>query len=54
MFDPACYALARHFLGDLATDRLVDALAQHIQDEVESWLETTKEEIELSLSRRSS
>jgi predicted DNA-binding transcriptional regulator AlpA len=40
MFDPKCYELAEHFLPSGAPDRLKNGLAQWIQDEVESWLES--------------
>lgn len=42
-YDPACEYLARHFLGGLeggdANERLIKELSQHIQDEVEAWIE---------------
>ncbi len=38
-YDPACYDLARRFIGKYAPSRLYDELAQHIQDEIEDWLE---------------
>ena len=38
-YDPACEALARHFLGGLSSDRLTRELAQEIQNTVESWME---------------
>jgi len=39
-YDPNCLDLAQHFLGDLVSNDLASKLAQHIQDEVESWFET--------------
>jgi hypothetical protein len=42
MFDPKCLDLARHFLSDLENTKLVNELAQHIQNEVELWLEAEK------------
>jgi len=40
MFDPKCLELACHFLGDFPEiAALRNQLAQHIQDEIESWLE---------------
>lgn len=44
MFDPACHDLARHFLGDLASEKLKDDLAQAIQDYIEDWLEYQRDE----------
>lgn len=46
-YDPKCYSLARHFLGDQASIKLVKKLAQHIQDEIEDWLQAGR------VSRRS-
>jgi hypothetical protein len=37
-YDPQCGDLARYFLGDKVRTELVQELAQHIQDEVEDWL----------------
>lgn len=51
-YDPACGDLARHFLGGLARDALVAQLAQHIQNEIEGWLEYEKAEIEKELARK--
>ena len=42
MFDPKCLDLARHFLSDVGNTQLVNELAEHIQNEVEIWLETEK------------
>ena len=51
-YDPACYDLARHFMGDLTTERLRTELAQHIQTSIEDWIEgqatDIKEKIEES------
>ena len=44
-FDPKCYELSEHFLPSSASERLKDSLAQHIQDEIESWLESKKARI---------
>jgi len=48
MYDPKCMELARHFLGEKASTELphrAQELAQHIQDEVEIWLETTRDRV---------
>jgi hypothetical protein len=47
-FDPKCYELAVYF--GLATERLRTALAQHIQDSIEDWLEREKERLEARAS----
>lgn len=39
MYDVDCFKLARSFLGTQMPDDIVAHLAQHIQDEVESWIE---------------
>ena len=52
--DPACEQLAEHFLSSLAPDRLKRALAQHIQDEVESWIEFRRDEILKDIERKPS
>lgn len=44
MYDEQCLELAEHFLMDAiaenkATKKQAEELAQHIQDEIESWLE---------------
>jgi len=44
MADPACYELARHFLGTLVDKRLCDELAQHIQDAIEDWIKSARDE----------
>lgn len=51
MFDTKCLELAEHFLPDQASPRLKTALAQHIQDEVEDWLETEANEIAATLPK---
>ncbi len=40
MFDPKCYDVAEYFLDGEAevTKDEISKLAQHIQDEIESWL----------------
>lgn len=38
MFDPSCRDLAQYFLPVDAPEPVVEALSQHIQDAVESWL----------------
>ena len=38
MFDPACYDLAQHFLGNLAPEKTLNELAQHLQTEIEDWI----------------
>jgi len=52
MFDPKCLDLARHFLSDLENTQLVNELAQHIQDEVEIWLESEKRTLERERKKR--
>jgi hypothetical protein len=40
-YDPACEDLARHFIqdgADIYTEDNVKALAQHIQEAIESWI----------------
>jgi len=44
MYDEQCLELAEHFLMDeiargRATKKQAEELAQHIQNEIESWLE---------------
>lgn len=39
-FDPKCLELAEYFLPDQASDDLKAELAQHIQDQVEYWLQS--------------
>ncbi len=51
LHDPACYDLARGFLGDLASERLASELAQHIQDTVEDWIAGEAERIKAELER---
>lgn len=38
-YDLACEELARHFMGERAPEKLTAELAQHIQTEIEDWLE---------------
>lgn len=38
MYDQACGDLALHFLGD-SHEKLIEELAQHIQNEIENWIE---------------
>lgn len=53
MFDPKCYELAQYFLpGELPhPSRLVDELAQHIQDAVEEYLIGKRDSIASTLSK---
>jgi len=49
MYDPACLALAEHFLADdplgpRARAARADVLAQVIQDAIEGWLATTDDD----------
>jgi hypothetical protein len=44
--DPRCRDLARHFVGEAASNQLVSNLAQAIQDEIESWIKHEKDELE--------
>lgn len=37
-YDSACYDLVRHFLGNLAPEKSAAELAQHIQTEIEDWI----------------
>lgn len=39
MHDPKCRELSEHFLPTMASERLKRELAQHIQDEIESWMQ---------------
>lgn len=50
-YDPACETLARHFLG-ASSERLAKELAQHIQDEVESWIESEAERLAEAIERK--
>ena len=38
-FDPECLTLAKHFLPGACPPRLVNELAQTIQDAVELWID---------------
>ncbi len=49
MYDPACLVLAKVFLGENAPARLLDSLAQRLQDEAEDWIETEKSDLEAQL-----
>lgn len=51
-YDPACETLAEYFLGSMAPDRLKRALAQHIQDDVESWIEFRLAEVLREIERQ--
>jgi hypothetical protein len=44
-YDPKCHELAVYFLGDLASVRLTTELAQAVQDCVEDWLESERDQI---------
>jgi hypothetical protein len=49
-YDPKCEELAQHFLSDSTlSTRWVKELAQHIQDEIEFWIEDETRRIELNL-----
>jgi hypothetical protein len=39
VFDPKCYELAEYFLPPGAPDAAKDRLAQHLQEEIEMWLQ---------------
>lgn len=50
-YDSACEDLARHFLVDEPQfARLHQALAQHIQDAVEAWIEAERDRLAKELS----
>lgn len=53
-YDPECEKLARHFLGDLASERLVQELSQELQQRVEDWLEYEKGQLEQEIARKPS
>lgn len=54
-FDPECLRLARHFLpAGPASDRLAAELAQHIQDEVEGWIESERDRLAGEITRKPS
>jgi hypothetical protein len=48
LHDPACYDLACYFLG-AAPEHLKDELAQHIQDEIETWIAAKRDAVQLDL-----
>lgn len=48
-FDPECHKLAKHFLPTNARPGLVDKLAQHLQDSVETFLASSLEEARSAL-----
>lgn len=51
-FDPKCYELAEYFLpSGLPSGRLLDELAQHIQDAVEDWLNGERDRPATALSK---
>lgn len=52
LFDPKCGELARHFLGEFASHRLVLCLAVELQICVEGWLEKEKDQIERIINAR--
>jgi hypothetical protein len=43
-YDPRCQQLARHFLGDTVSEKLVSQLAEHIQQSIEDWIGRAIEE----------
>ena len=47
-FDPKCLELAEHFLPDDFDQPMKDALAQHIQEAVEDWLDIMHDESPIS------
>lgn len=49
MYDPQCLVLARTFLGNLASNRLAEELAQALQDRAEEWLAAEKARLERDL-----
>lgn len=45
-FDPKCYELARYFLPlDIPSSGMLDALAQNIQDAVDAWVESERDNL---------
>ncbi len=51
-YDPKCFYLAEEFLPVGTSDNLKQELAQHIQNEIESWLEDQAAESDLEARRR--
>jgi hypothetical protein len=51
-FDPKCLDLARHFLGHSISEALAKVLAQHIQDEVDFWMEFEKRRLARERDKR--
>lgn len=49
-YDRRCVELARHFVPHVSEVR-VNELAQHIQDAVEAWIQTTIDEIQTDLAK---
>jgi len=51
-YDSKCYDLAEHFLGSHPEgERIRKALAQHVQDCVEGWIEMEADRIKADLGR---
>ena len=50
MFDAACFDLAEHFLGKLAPEKTLNELAQHIQTEIEDWINYRSKEAAAAMS----
>lgn len=46
-FDPKCYELARHFVPDGTSEKVVTRLAQHIQDSIEAEVNAMLEELSI-------
>ena len=51
-YHPACYDLAKQFFQSSVKEETIKALAQHIQDEIELWLEGRIKDVEAELKRR--
>lgn len=48
-YDPACHALTEHFMPTGLSPRRRAEFAQAIQDAVETWIESTRDEIAADL-----
>ncbi len=53
-YDPRCGELAEVFLPTDSRKELVEALAQHIQDSIEAWLEEERAAVAATLARQTS
>jgi hypothetical protein len=49
-YDPKCQELAEYFLPSMASERLRSELAQHIQDEIEVWMESESRRLAKALA----